>query len=125
MSAALSRGAVSPGEDGSEPLGVLLSISCGEDRPRTRPVEICLVLDASGSMHRFHLDAEQRALGRRIAESRGDLVCESADGHEGWLWSGETLREMRGLIRTPMMGVIRALGAMAAKLQPEDRLTVI
>src|SRR6185369_13540218 len=47
------------------------------------------------------------------------------DGQQGWLWSGETLREMRGLIQTPMMAVVRALGAMARRLAPEDRLTVI
>lgn len=125
ISAVLSRAAVAPGEDESEPVGALLSIWCGEGRARSGPLELCLVLDASGSMHRFHLDAEQRTLWRRIAEARGDLVCESADGQEGWLWSGETLREMRGLIQTPMMAVVRALGAMARRLEPEDRLTVI
>jgi Ca-activated chloride channel family protein len=125
LSATLSRGHVALQEDGSEPLGALVTIRAGSNEAPAVPVELCLILDASGSMHRFCLDPEQRELWRRVAERRGDLIQDTADGREGWLWSGETLREMQGLIQTPMMAVIRGLAAVAQRMAPEDRLTVI
>ena len=55
-------------------------------------LELCFLLDASASMHRFVLDPEQRAYWQQRAEQRGEVTRQLADGRTGMVWKGQTLR---------------------------------
>jgi hypothetical protein len=86
---------------------------------------LCMLLDASGSMHRIVLDGQEREQWIQRARQRGDLKRGLVDGREGWLWSGRTLAELQAQKRTPMQAALRALTRAGERLRPEDGLTVV
>lgn len=91
-------------------------------RPR---LEICFVLDASASMHRFVLDPTQRAYWQQRAEQRGEVTRQVADGRTGMVWKGETLREMQRHVSTPMISTLRGVWRTLEALQPSDAVSVL
>jgi hypothetical protein len=91
-------------------------------RPR---LELCFVLDASASMHRFVLEPEQRAYWQQRAEQRGEVTRQIADGRTGMVWTGETLREMQRHVSTPMISTLRGVWKTLEGLQPSDGVSVL
>jgi Ca-activated chloride channel family protein len=127
-----------------EPLYVLMRVRCSvsgtpnptdltdpTDAPNPRqpptapPLHFALLMDASGSMHRILLDGQEREHWRQVGSERGDLKRGRVDGREGWLWSGQTLRELQAQHGTPMQAALRALIRTGQRLRLNDRLTVV
>lgn len=91
-------------------------------RPR---LDLCFVLDASASMHRFVLDPQQRAMWQARAEARGEVLRQHADGRTGMVWSGQTLRELQTHVSTPMLSTLRGVWRTLEALQPTDSSSVL
>ena len=91
-------------------------------RPR---LDICFVLDASASMHRFVLDPQQRMMWQQRAEARGEVSRQHADGRTGMVWSGQTLRELQQVVSTPMLSTLRGVWHTLGALQPADSSSVL
>ena len=91
-----------------------------------RPVlDLCFVLDASASMHRFVLTPEQRGEWQQKAEARGEVSRQQADGRTGLVWTGQTLRELERVVSTPMLSALRGIWRTLEQLQPHDRISVL
>jgi Ca-activated chloride channel family protein len=91
-------------------------------RPR---LDLCFVLDASASMHRFVLDPQQRVAWQQRAEARGEVSRQHADGRTGMVWSGQTLRELQQVVSTPMLSTLRGVWRTLEALQPADSSSVL
>ncbi|HTE20704.1 MAG TPA: vWA domain-containing protein, partial [Armatimonadota bacterium] len=91
-------------------------------RPR---LDVCFVLDASASMHRFVLDPEQRAYWQQRAEQRGEVTRQQADGRTGMVWTGQTLRELQQVVSTPMLSTLRGVWRTLEALFPTDTVRVL
>jgi len=121
----LARPAAATGAEPAESVFARIRLKPRADfavRPR---LEICFVLDASASMHRFVLEPEQRAYWQQRAEQRGEVTRQIADGRTGMVWTGETLREMQRLVSTPMISTLRGVWRTLEGLQPTDGVNVL
>lgn len=88
-------------------------------------LDLCFVLDASASMHRFVLDPQQRAYWQQRAEARGEVTRQQADGRTGMVWTGQTLRELQQHVSTPMLSTLRGVWRTLEALAPTDRVSVL
>jgi hypothetical protein len=105
----LAHPAVRAGEEPEEPVWARVRIS-GAPESAVRPrLDLCFVLDASASMHRFVLDPQQRAQWQARAEQRGEVTRQQADGRTGLVWTGHTLRELQQHVSTPMLSTLRGV----------------
>ncbi len=86
---------------------------------------VSFLLDASASMHQFQLDPQQRAHWRSVAEARGELRRQMADGRESVIWTGQTLRELQSVVSTPMLSTLRGMWRGLQALQPTDPVSVV
>ena len=91
-----------------------------------RPLlDLCFVLDSSASMHQFVLTPEQRAHYRSLADARGEVSRQSADGQMGMVWTGQTLRDMQKHVSTPMLSCLRGVWRTLEALGGSDRIAVL
>lgn len=121
----LARPAAAVGTEPDEPVFARVRLKPKPEacvRPR---LEVCFVLDASASMHRFVLDPAQRTYWQQRAEQRGEVTRQVADGRTGMVWKGETLREMQRHVSTPMISTLRGVWRTLEALQPTDAVSVL
>jgi hypothetical protein len=122
----LAHPAVAAGQEPEEPAFARLRLQRreGVTGVRTR-LDLCFVLDASASMHRFVLTPEQRAQWQQRAEQRGEVSRQQVDGRTGMVWAGQTLREMQQHVSTPMLSTLRGVWRVLEALDPADSISVI
>ena len=89
------------------------------------PLNLVLVVDASASMHHFHLTDEEREYWMGVAISRDELERGEADQSDAMYWTGQTLSEMQALANTPMAQVTEAIKNLLITLRPTDQVAVI
>ncbi|HEU4752808.1 MAG TPA: vWA domain-containing protein, partial [Armatimonadota bacterium] len=121
----LSCPAVRSGEEPEDTLFARLRIAAKQDAAVRPQLDLCFVLDASASMHRFVLDPVQRARWQQVAESRGEVSRQQADGRTGMVWTGQTLRELQQHVSTPMLSTLRGVWRTLEAIQPADRASVL
>ncbi|MBI3911509.1 MAG: VWA domain-containing protein [Armatimonadetes bacterium] len=124
ISATLSHTAALAGTEPEEPLYALIRLQPAPAPQRPR-LEFACLLDASASMYQFRLDPQERERWRRLAEERGDIRRQIADGREAIIWTGRTLQEMQRQISTPMLSAARALWRGLQALDPNDAVAVL
>ena len=88
-------------------------------------LNLVLVVDASASMHHFHLTNEEREYWMGVAISRDELERGEADDSDAMYWTGQTLSEMQTLANTPMAQVTEAIKNLLITLRPTDQVAVI
>lgn len=108
-----------------EPAYALLRVRPDPEAAQRPHLQVCFLLDASASMHRFVLDPEQRAQWQQRAESRGEVTRQKADGRTGMVWTGQTLRELQRHVSTPMISTLRGVWRTLEALQPSDAIGVL
>jgi len=121
----LGRPAVRAGEEPQEPVHARVRLRAQPERAVRPPLDLCFVLDASASMHRFYLDPAQRAFWQGRAQARGEVTRGQVDGKAGMVWTGETLRELQQHVSTPMLSSLRGVWRTLDALQPHDRVAVL
>ena len=89
------------------------------------PLNLVLVIDASATMHHFHLTEEEREYWMGVAISRDELERGEADESDATYWTGQTLSEMQSIARTPMALATEAVKDLLTKLRPGDQISVI
>jgi len=104
---------------------VLLEISPLVTSAKRLPLNICVLLDASGTMRRFELTPEEVAHWEQVAESRGELVARRVDREEGVVFTGETLRELQASARKPLDLAVTAIKRVSGRLVEGDRLSLV
>src|SRR3569833_3119698 len=122
---ALGRPANAIGVEPDEPIYARVRV---EPKPEmaVRPrLDLCFVLDASASMHRFVLDPARRTYWQQRAEQRGEIARQMADGRTGMAWTGQTLRELQQHVSTPMLSTLRGVWRTMEFLQPPDGVSVL
>jgi len=122
----LAHPAVAAGQEPEEPVYARLRLRPREGAQPIRPrLDLCFVLDASASMHRFVLTPEQRAHWQQRAEQRGEVSRQQVDGRTGMVWAGQTLREMQQYVSTPMLSTLRGVWRVLEALSPADSISVL
>jgi hypothetical protein len=125
LSVTLARPAAQVGEEPQEPVYARVRVETLPSAPVPSQLDLCFVLDASASMHRFVLDPEQRAMWQQRAEQRGEVSRQQADGRTGMVWTGQTLRELQQVVSTPMLSTLRGVWRTFEALAPTDRAAVL
>jgi Ca-activated chloride channel homolog len=121
----LGEPAVPAGEEPEEPVHARIRLNVRAEAARRPVLDLCFLLDASASMHRFVLDPDQRERWRQRAEQRGEVTRQQADGRTGMVWTGETLRELQKIVSTPMISTLRGVWRTLEALEPVDRVSVL
>jgi Ca-activated chloride channel family protein len=121
----LATPAVMAGEEPEEPLFARVRLRRRPEMAVRPRVDLCFVLDASASMHRFVLDPQQRAQWQTRAEQRGEITRQQADGRTGMVWTGQTLRELQQHVSTPMLSTLRGVWRTLENLEPADMISVL
>ncbi len=125
LSVTLARPAAQVEEEPREPIHALIRITA-QPGAAIRPIlDLCFVVDASGSMHQFTFGPGERDAWRQRAEARGEVARQVADGRTGLVWSGQTLRELQQRVSTPMLSCLRGVWRTLEALAPADRAAVI
>lgn len=89
------------------------------------PLNLVLVVDASATMHHFHLTDEEREYWMGVAISRDELERGEADESDATYWTGQTLAEMQSIAKTPMALATDAIKDLLTALRPGDQVSVI
>ena len=89
------------------------------------PLNLVLVVDASATMHHFHLTEEEREYWMGVAISRDELERGQADESDATYWTGQTLSEMQSTAKTPMALATDAIKDLLTSLRPGDQISVI
>jgi hypothetical protein len=121
----LSCPAVQSGEEPEEPLFARVRVVTRPEAVARPRLDLCFVLDASASMHHFVLDPAERARWQQVAESRGEISRQTADGRTGMVWTGQTLRDLQQKVSTPMLSTLRGVWRTFEALQPADEASVL
>lgn len=127
VTASVNRPNVSASTYEDEPLYTLLTLQPEVDpfahqRP---PLNLCLVIDASGTMYNFQLSADEREYWMGVALARDEMERGEADERDAVYWSGQTLQEMESIVRRPMTMAVQAIKQLLESLQPADQAAVI
>ncbi|HUT74394.1 MAG TPA: VWA domain-containing protein [Armatimonadota bacterium] len=111
------------GEDRQMHLLVKLLPSAAPER--RVPIDICFVLDCSGTMRRFQLSPEEIARWSDLARSRGELRMVTADRREGAIFTGRTLQELQSAATRPLVTAARAIKRVVGALGDSDSASVV
>lgn len=121
----LARPAVAADAEPEEAVFARIRVRPHEAAAVRPQLDLCFLLDASASMHRFALNPEQRAYWQQRAEQRGEITRQQADGRTGLIWTGQTLRELQQLVSTPMISALRGVWQTLESLELTDRVSVL
>ena len=123
----LSHPAVPSSQYLEEALYALLELQpvAGSDAGSRPPLNLVLVVDASATMHHFHLSDEEQEYWLGVAISRDELERGEADDAEAVYWTGQTLLEMQSTARTPMSEAVDAIKTLLDTLRPADQITLL
>lgn len=121
----LAHPAVRAGEEPEEPVFARVKLRHKPEMAVRPRLDLCFVLDASASMHRFVLDPQQRSQWQARAEQRGEITRQQADGRTGMVWTGQTLRELQQHVSTPMLSTLRGVWRTLETLEPADMISVL
>ncbi len=124
---ALSHSAVPVSSYSEEPLHALVEIEpLPMQNPEARPpLNLVFVVDASATMHHFHLTDEEREYWMGVAISRDELERGEADEAEAIYWTGQTLSEMQSIANTPMSLAAEGIKTLMTTLRSTDQIAVI
>ena len=112
------------GEDRQTHLLVkLLPAATAQDR--RLPIDICFVLDCSGTMRRFQLSPEEIARWADTARGRGELQMVTADRREGAIFTGLTLQELQAAATRPLVIAARAIKRVVGALGERDSASLV
>jgi Ca-activated chloride channel family protein len=111
------------GEDRQTHLLIKLQAPAGE--ARHVPVDLCFILDCSGTMRRFQLTPDEIARWTDIARGRGELQMVTADRREGAIFSGRTAQELQATATKPIVLAARAIKEVAGSLAESDSASLI
>ena len=123
----LSHPAVPSSQYLEDSLYALLDVQPVADPQSTSrpPLNLVLVIDASATMHHFHLSDEEQEYWLGVAISRDELQRGEADEAEAVFWTGQTLLEMQSVARTAMAQAVDAIKTLLDSLKPDDQMTLI
>jgi len=113
------------GQEPREPVYARVALKPRPGAAQRPTVDLCFVLDASASMHRFVLNPVERSYWQQRAEQRGEVTRQQADGRTGMVWTGQTLRELQQIVSTPMLSSLRGVWRTLESLQSADRPSVL
>lgn len=124
---ALSHSAVPASSYSEESLHVLVDIEPIplQDSSSRPPLNLVFVVDASATMHHFHLTDEEREYWMGVAISRDELERGEADEAEAIYWTGQTLSEMQSIANTPMALAAEGIKTLMTTLRSTDQIAVI
>ena len=100
----------------------LLPSAAGQRRV---PLDICFVLDCSGTMRRFQLSPEEIAHWTNVAHGRGELQIVTADRREGAVFTGLTAQELQAAATRPLVTAARAIKRVIGALGEADSASLI
>jgi len=124
---ALSHPAVPSSQYLEDALYALLEVQpvAGTDTDGRPPLNLVLVVDASATMHHFHLSDEEQEYWLGVAISRDELERGEADEAEAVYWTGQTLLEMQSTARNAMSQAVEAIKSLLNTLRPADQITLL
>jgi Ca-activated chloride channel family protein len=126
VTASVNRPNISASSYEEEPLYALLNLQPEVDSNRQRsPLNLCLVIDASGTMYNFQLSTDEREYWMGVALARDEMERGEADDRDAVYWSGQTLQEMQSIVRRPMTMAVEALKQLLQSLQHADQAAVV
>ncbi len=120
------RECVSAGEGKLPPYRLLVEMT-----PSTPPGEargklnLCVLLDCSGSMYQFQLSPRDLERWRAVAEKRGEMLQAMSDARRVFIWRGRTLAEMQAVLSKPMDSGVGALSAIVRTLPEEVHMGLV
>jgi Ca-activated chloride channel family protein len=121
----LASPAVPSGREPKDPVFARVRVAARPEAAVRPQLDLCFVLDASASMHRFVLEPQQRAQWQQRAEQRGEITRQQAEGRAAMVWVGQTLRELQQHVSTPMLSALRGIWRTLEALQPQDTVSVL
>jgi len=89
------------------------------------PLNLCLLLDCSGSMFQFRIPPQEEARWLALARERGEVARGISDSRRVNIWRGRTLAEMQRSFRKPIDVATGALSAVARKLTADTSLALV
>jgi Ca-activated chloride channel family protein len=111
------------GEDRQTHLLVRLQPSAAEGHHV--PVDLCFVLDCSGTMRRFQLAPDEIARWTDIARGRGELQMITADRRQGAMFTGRTAQELQTTATKPLVTAARAIKQVVGTLSESDSASLV
>lgn len=111
------------GEDRQTHLLIKLQPSAAEGRHV--PVDLCFVLDCSGTMRRFQLAPDEIARWTDIARGRGELQMITADRRQGAMFTGRTAQELQTTTTKPLVLAARAIKQVVGALSDSDSASLV
>jgi Ca-activated chloride channel family protein len=111
------------GEDRQTHLLIQLRPAAGD--ARHVPVDVCFVLDCSGTMRRFQLTKDEIARWADIARGRGELQTVTADRREGAIFTGRTAQELQATATKPLVVATRAIKQVVGTLSESDSASLV
>ena len=111
------------GEDRQTHLLVKLQPAATEGRHV--PVDLCFVLDCSGTMRRFQLAPDEIARWTDIARGRGELQMITADRRQGAMFTGRTAQELQTTATKPLVVAARAIKQVVGTLSESDSASLV
>jgi len=106
-------------------LNVMVQVNPAAAPGRRLPLNICVLLDISGTMRRFELTEEDVARWEELARSRGELLLKRVDRQQGVIFTGATLRELQEAAKKPLDLAVLAIKRVSGKLAEGDRLSLV
>jgi len=127
VTSAVNRPNISTTHYEEEPLYALLNLQpqVVSDNRQRPSLNLCLVIDASGTMYNFQLSPDEREYWMGVALARDEMERGEADERDAVYWSGQTLQEMQSIVRKPMTMAIEAIKRLLQDLQHADQAAVV
>jgi Ca-activated chloride channel family protein len=89
------------------------------------PVDLCFILDCSGTMRRFQLTPDEIARWADIARGRGELQMVTADRRAGAVFRGRTAQELQATATKPVVVAARAIKQVVGSLSQSDTASLV
>jgi len=91
----------------------------------TGTLNLCVLLDCSGSMYQFQMSERETERWRAAAVTRGEVLQAFSDAKRVFIWRGRTLAEMQAALSKPMDSAVAALSAIVRTLPEEVHLGLV
>jgi len=89
------------------------------------PVDLCFILDCSGTMRRFQLTPDEIARWADLARGRGELQMVTADRRAGAIFIGRTAQELQATATKPVVVAARAIKQVVGSLSESDTASLV
>jgi len=117
--------AVLGGADAAGSVYVICDLQPTAVQADERPLHVCYLVDASGSMYSAMMSRDEFQAWKDLAGRRGELTEAVVDGRRRLRPSGQTRREMQERHATPMLRTVEAMRAATSSMRPPDDASVV